>query len=193
MCSLKNRGMRFCLGFFLLLVLTLGGSVAAFADSGTGATAVVNAGLLSETGPGSTSANAITLTGDDQTMTYALGLTVADARGSGAGWNLTITSTLFDDGHGHQLASNASNINAAPTVVCSGVGGHCVNPTNSIAYPLGVPAASPAPAAVKFFNAAANSGLGKFSITPTVTISIPGSTYAGTYTSTVSVAIVSGP
>jgi hypothetical protein len=193
MRSLKNHTMRFCLGFFLLLVLTIGGPVAALADSGTGATAVVNAGNLSETGPGSTSANAITLNGDDQTMTYALGLIVTDARGSGAGWNLTITSTLFDDGHGHQFASNASSINAAPTVACSGVGGHCTNPTNSLTYPTGVPAASPAPAAVKFFNAAANSGLGKFTITPTVTISIPASTFAGTYTSTVTVAIVSGP
>jgi hypothetical protein len=46
---------------------------------------------------------------------------------------------------------------------------------------------------VKFFNAATNSGLGKFTITPTVTVSIPANTVAGTYTSTVSVAIVSGP
>jgi hypothetical protein len=133
------------------------------------------------------------LNGDDQTMTYALGLTVTDARGSGAGWNLTITSTLFDDGHGHQFASNASSINAAPTVVCSGIGSHCTNPTNSITYPVGVPAGSTAPTPVKFFNAATGSGLGKFTITPTVTISVPGSTYAGTYTSTVSVAVVSGP
>src|SRR5207248_3295717 len=135
MRSLSNWSIRFCLGFFLLLVLTLGGSVTAFADSGTGAKAVVNAGGLSETGPGSTSANPVTLNGDDQTMTYALGLIATDARGSGAGWNLTITSTLFNDGSGHQFASNASSINAAPTVVCSGAGGHCTNPTNSVTYP----------------------------------------------------------
>jgi WxL domain surface cell wall-binding len=189
---LKSRSMRFYLGFFLILTLAIGGSaISAFADSGTGATVAVNAGNLSESGPNSgVSATPVMLNGDDQTTTYSLGLTLNDARGNGSGWNLTITSTLFDDGTGQQLANNASSINSAPSVTCSGVGGHCTNPINSITYPMGVPAGAPA---VKFFNAAANSGLGKFTITPTVTISIPGNTYAGTYTSTVSVAVVSGP
>jgi hypothetical protein len=190
---LKRRSMRFSVGLFLLLVLTLGGStLAAFADSSTGASVAVNAGTLSETAPATVSAGAVTLNGNDQTTTYALGLTVTDARGSGAGWNLTITSTLFSDGSGHQLASNASSINAAPSVSCN-AGSSCTNPTNSVTYAVGVPAGATPPTAVKFFNAAANSGLGKFTITPTVTISIPANTIAGTYSSTVSVAIVSGP
>src|SRR5436309_1547001 len=130
---LNNRSIRFCLGFFLILVLTVGGSVAAFADSSTGATVAVNAGNLSEAGPANVSAGAVTLNGADQTTTYALGLTVTDARGNGAGWNLTITSTLFDDGSGHKLASNASSINAAPTVACIGAHGKCT--TNTINYP----------------------------------------------------------
>lgn len=191
---LKHRSMRFYLMFFLILTMAIGGSaIAAFADSGTSATVAVTGGSLSETGPSTVSATPVTLTGDDQTTSYALGLTVNDPRGSGAGWNLTITSTLFDDGAGHQLASNASSINGAPSVLCISGGGHCTNPTNSVTYPVGVPAASPAPVAVKFFNAAVNTGLGKFTITPTVTIAIPANTIAGTYTSTVSVAVVSGP
>jgi hypothetical protein len=171
--------------------MAIGGSaIAALADSPT-ATVAVTGGNFSETSSGNVSAAPVTLDGTDQTTTYALGLTVLDARGSGAGWNLTITSTLFDDGAGHQLASNASSINAAPTVAC--IGTHCTLPSNSITYSVGVPAGSPAPAAVKFFNAASGSGLGKFTITPTVTISIPANTIAATYTSTVSVAIVSSP
>jgi hypothetical protein len=71
--------------------------------------------------------------------------------------------------------------------------GTCTNPTNSIAYPLAVPAGASAPTAVKLFNAAANSGMGKFTVTPTVQVAIPANTYAGTYTSTVTVAVVSGP
>ncbi len=52
MCFLKSRSIRFYLGFFLILVLTLGGStLAALADSSTGATVVVTAGTLSESGP----------------------------------------------------------------------------------------------------------------------------------------------
>jgi hypothetical protein len=190
---LKSRPMRFYLGFLLILVMALGGSaVAAFADSSTGATVVVNAGNLSETGPTSVSATPVTLTGDDQTTTYSLGLTVTDARGNGAGWNLTITSTTFTSGS-NSLSTAASSINAAPTVACSGSGGHCTNPNNGITYPMGVPAGATAPNPVKFFDAAANTGLGKFTITPTVTLSIPANTLAGTYSSTVSVAVVSGP
>jgi hypothetical protein len=193
MCFLKSRSIRFYLGFFLILVLTLGGStLAALADSSTGATVVVTAGTLSESGPATVSAGGVTLNGTDQTTTYALGLTVTDARGNGGGWNLTITSTTFTTGT-HSLPTTASSIGAAPTVSCVS-GSTCTNPTSSgITYPLLVPAAATAPTPVKLFNAAANTGMGSFTITPTVTISIPANTFAGTYSSTVSVAIVSGP
>jgi hypothetical protein len=46
---------------------------------------------------------------------------------------------------------------------------------------------------VKLFNATANTGMGGFTVTPTVQVSIPANTFAGTYTSTVTVAVVSGP
>src|SRR5579863_1473602 len=96
---LKKHALLFYLGLVLILAMTIGGSaIAAFADSGTGATVAVNAGSLTETGPTNTSATAVTLTGDDQTTSYTLGLTLVDARGSGAGWNLTITSTTFISG-----------------------------------------------------------------------------------------------
>jgi len=71
--------------------------------------------------------------------------------------------------------------------------GTCTNPTNSLSYSIGVPAAATAPAAVKFFNAAANTGMGRFTITPTIQVAIPGNSFAGSYTSTVTVAVVSGP
>jgi hypothetical protein len=35
--------------------------------------------------------------------------------------------------------------------------------------------------------------MGSFSVTPTVSVSIPGNAYAGSYASTVTVAIVAGP
>ncbi len=190
-----RRSTRFYLGFFLILAMALGGSaIAAFADSGTGATVAVSAGNLTESGPTSVSATPVTLSGDDQTTTYTLGLTVTDARGNGAGWNLTITSTTFTGVNpANTLSTSASSINAAPSVSCISGGGHCTSPNNAVTYPVGVPAGSPAPTAVKFFNSAASTGLGKFTITPTVTISIPANTYADTYSSTVSVAVVSGP
>jgi hypothetical protein len=77
-------------------------------------------------------------------------------------------------------------------MACIG-GNSCTNTTNSINYPLTVPAAASAPAAVKVFNSAANTGMGKLTITPTVNVAIPGNSYASTYTSTLTVAAVSGP
>ena len=190
---LKKKSIRFYLGFVLILAMAIGGSaIAAFADSGT-ATVAVNGGSLTLTGVTNVSAPPVTLNGDDQTTTYSMALTVNDARGSGAGWNLSITSTAFTTGS-QSLSNTASTIQAAPAVACSGVGGHCTSPDDgAITYPVGVPAGASAPTAVKFFDARANTGLGKFTITPTVTIAIPGNTYVGTYTSTVTIALNTGP
>jgi hypothetical protein len=46
---------------------------------------------------------------------------------------------------------------------------------------------------VTFYNAAANTGMGDFTVTPTVEVSVPANAYAGTYTSTLTLAVVSGP
>ena len=119
--------------------------------------------------------------------------TVTDATGSGSGWNLTITSTQFTTGGGspHTLSTSASSLTGV-TNSCVG-GATCTSPTNSIGYPVAVPAGSTPPAAVKYFNAAANTGQGQFTNTPSVSVSVPANTYAGSYTSTLTLAAVSGP
>ena len=126
-----------------------------------------------------------TLDGTDQTATYAPVLGVVDARGTGAGWNLTVAATNFSDGSGHTLAPGTIT---GVTAACK-AGNSCTAATSSgITYPLTVGGTS-----AKFFNAAANTGLGKIDVTPTFSVSIPGNAYAGTYTSTVTLASVSGP
>ena len=130
----------------------------------------------------------------DQTPTYTLPLSVLDTRtGAAAGWNLTITSTQFTTGAAtpRTLATTASQATAVASA-CAG-GASCVSPTNSVTYPLGVPAGSTAPSAVKLDNAAAGTGTGIFTITPTIGVSVPANSYAGTYNSTITVALVSGP
>jgi hypothetical protein len=128
----------------------------------------------------------------DQTPTYTIPLTTQDTRGTGAGWNETITSTQFTTGGGSPqlLATTASSLTGVTSACASGT---CTNPTNAITYPVAVPAAATAPAPVKFFNAALNTGMGKFTITPTIGVFVPQNTFAGTYTSTVTLAMVSGP
>ena len=166
--------------------------LAAVAVAGTvTATATVSgAGSMSMT-HGSTASMSDTLDGTDQSVSWTLPLSVTDARGSGAGWNLTVTSTTFNDGSGHSLSTGASSMTAVSSSCTAG--GACANPTNAITYPMTVPAAGTAPTAVKFFNAAANTGMGRFTVTPSVSATIPGNAYAGSYTSTWTVAAVSGP
>jgi len=126
-----------------------------------------------------------TIDGTDQTVNYAPLLGVIDARGSGAGWNLQISATTFSDGSGHTLAAGSV---ASAIQACQG-GGACTAPTNSgITLPLAI-TTTPA----KFFNAATTTGLGRFNVTPTVQVAIPGNSYAGTYTSTVTLAATTGP
>jgi hypothetical protein len=126
-----------------------------------------------------------TLDGSDQTVSYAPILGVVDARGTGAGWNLTIAATTFSDSSGHTLAAgDVSAVSAA----CH-AGATCTAATSSgITYPLSLTTT-----AAKVFNAALNTGLGKVDVTPTVQVLIPGNSYAATYTSTLTLATTTGP
>ena len=115
-----------------------------------------------------------------------------DTRGTGAGWNLTMTSTTFSTGGGSPktLATNASSLTGVTSSCASGT---CTNPSNAQTYPIAVPAAASAPTAVKFFNTTANNGMGQFTVTPTFSVAVPQNTFAGTYSSTVTLSVVTGP
>lgn len=179
------------LGTAVVAVAALAFPASALAADAT-STGTVSAGSLSLSTTAAPTFSA-TLEGTNQTPTYTLPVTVEDSTGSGAGWNATVTSTQFSTGGGtpRTLSTTASSMTGATSECVEEA--TCTNPTNSTVYPLSVPAAETAPAAVKFFNAAAETGMGKFDITPTVAVSIPANTYAGTYTSTVTLASVSGP
>lgn len=125
-----------------------------------------------------------TLDGTDQTVTYAPALGVVDARGTGTGWNLTVSATDFTSGTHTLGAGSVSAVSQA----CH-TGSTCTQASSSgFTYPMGL-----GTTATKFFAAAANSGLGKVDVTPTISVAIPGNAYAGTYTSTVTLAAATGP
>ena len=193
---LKNRFHGYYLFLVLLLAMTTMGSVITYADSGT-ATATVNPGGLTE----SNATNQVNLSLTNQkkvrTVSYSLPITVTDARGSGIGWNLMITSTTFSltktdkDASKDRLPTNASSI-IGVSATC-GTNSTCTGPANHITYPLLVPAGQTPPVPVKFFDATANSGLGKFSIMMMVQVTVPASTERGVYTSTLTITVASGP
>jgi hypothetical protein len=152
-------------------------------------TGTITAGTLS-LATSATPSFGVSLDGTDQTATYTVPATVTDATGSDSGWNLTVTSTQFTTGS-QTLATTASTVTGV-TNTCVG-GSTCTAATNAITYPVTVPAAGTPPAAVKFFNAAASTGAGKFTNTPTITVAVPANTHAGVYSSTLTLAAVSGP
>jgi hypothetical protein len=127
----------------------------------------------------------VTLNGINQVATYTVPSTVIDATGSDAGWHLTVSSTPFTDSS-FALADDASHV----TGVVSSCDTTCTDPLNAIGYPLSIPAdGNP----VDYFNADVGTGAGKFTNTPTIAVDVPANTHAGTYTSTLTLAAVSGP
>lgn len=126
-----------------------------------------------------------TLDGSDQTVTYSPVLGVVDARGTGAGWHLDISATTFSDGSGHTLA--AGQVGSVGSACHSGSTCTAASSTG-ITYPLTI-----AGTASTFFSSALASGLGKVDVTPSISVVIPGNAYAGTYTSTVTLAATTGP
>jgi WxL domain surface cell wall-binding len=179
----------------LFSIFLTGVVLAALPANALGANATATGTLSGSTLSLSTSAAptfSANLDSGDSTPTYTVPLTIQDTRGTGAGWNATITSTQFTTGGGtpSTLATNASTLTGVISACATGT---CTNPTNSVTYPLAVPAGATAPTAVKFFNAAANTGMGKFTNTPTIAVFVPQNSVAGTYTSTLTISIVSGP
>ncbi|HZQ15179.1 MAG TPA: WxL domain-containing protein [Gaiellaceae bacterium] len=175
----------------LRLSLTLAVAVAALAAAAA-ATAATLTTTATITGAAGLSLNlpanpsiSDTLDGTDQTVSYAPVLGLVDARGSGAGWNMTISATNFSDGAGHTLAPGSVTSVAQ---ACHSGSSCTVGTATGITYPLTIGGT-----AAKFANAAANTGLGKIDVTPTIQVSIPGSSYAGTYTSTLTFATATGP
>jgi len=171
-------------------------ALAALAPAGAGATTAseqVNAGALSfiNSTPGNVTFPAVTLNGTDQVKTQTQAFDVSDA----TGWSITATSTTFTAA-GHTLSNTATTIAGAPSTACD-VSSSCTLASNSITYPYVLPAAAVAPVATKMFNAALNTGMGNQTVTPTWSLSVPATTWAGgagsPYTSTWTLTLVSGP
>ena len=182
------------------LIAVLSTAFAVFAASAVAANVVVNSTVaggaaLSIAGNGTPSFS-LTLNGLDQVANYTLPVSVIDPRGlaTGGGWNLTVTSTQFNDGAGHTFPATASTITAISPATTCGTNSTCTPPTDTVPISnLALPAAATAPAAVKWFNAANATGLGTLNVNAAVSVAAPANVFAGTYTSTVTVAVIAGP
>jgi WxL domain surface cell wall-binding len=169
------------------------GLLAPASAGATSATATLTAGSLAFVSAPPAVTFSATLDGSNKTPTATQALDIGDATGSGAGWDITATSTTFSCcAGGHTLSTSATTIQSAPSLACD-ASTTCTTASNSITYPYTLPAGASAPTATKIYNAATNSGMGDQTVTPTWQLSVPASTFAGTYTSTWTLSLVSGP
>lgn len=188
---LRRRGIAFALTAAATIgATTMLAATPAQAATAT-ATATLSGGSLMFLTPPPDVSFAATLNGTNQTPTATQPLDVGDGRGSGAGWNITATSTTFIAG-ALTLATTATTIASAPSPACDS-GSTCTLASTNVSFPYTLPAATVAPTATKMFNAPLNTGMGNETVTPTWTLSVPASTIAGTYTSTWTLSLTSGP
>jgi hypothetical protein len=90
-------------------------------------------------------------------------------------------------------STSASQVTAI-TATCTSVG-TCSQATltSDMTLPSAIPAGTPPPTATRFFGTATNTGMGVYTLTPTIAVAIPTGTLLGTYTTTFTVTISSGP
>lgn len=178
-----------------ILAVTVLAFAAAVAHGET-ATVEVTGGSLSLTAA-NVSFGQLALTGSDQTANSASTSntwTAIDARGTGAGWNITVASTNFSNGlegaSEKVIDITGSNSKFKISIADSDVTTNSGNtkPTSSVtsATDLGS-------VALKVVSAAVDTGMGNYTIKPAFSVGIPADTYAGTYTATVTVTVATGP
>ena len=180
-------------GAALAAVALLALPATAMAGQDVPGTANITLGGLTMTTPVAVGFTGV-LTGVDQVVNTAQALDIVDARGSGAGWNVTLTSTQF--------VTATVPVKSLPTAASSDVsvisgcdvGVTCTLGDNTlVTYPIAIPAGATAPTAIKIQTAAVNSGLGGQTWTHTMALALAGNTKVGAYTSTWTYSLTSAP
>jgi hypothetical protein len=128
----------------------------------------------------------------DSIQAYSVDATIEDDRTTAsAGWQLQVTSTTLTTGT-RSLATTATQVTAMSSATCDN-GAPCTLPANTVTYPVDVPAGTTAPTAVRFANAASGAGVGRIDWSATFSVAVPQNAYAGSYSSVLTISVVSGP
>jgi hypothetical protein len=142
-------------------------------------------GAVSVSAPSRVSAS-VTLDGFDQTATFSAALSVSG--GGPNGWHITAWAPKPTSGSG---SLSALSVPSRPTAgTCTGK--NCVDPSpTGLSWPITLGTTSGG--AVSIYNAAAATGTGTDPVTVLFASGVPASTLAGSYTTTITVAIANGP
>jgi hypothetical protein len=192
-------------GSYTSVITTRDGGTAI--DSGT-SLPISFPGTVTLTSPGSLTWSS-TLSGRNQqavdTNAADQQLTVSDNTGTAVGWHVTASATTFtassytipSTGAMDVTGSVASVASTAPSATCVG---SCVLPADTTTYPVLLNTASSSPPPFTLYDTSSGTGVGQVTLggsTATYPIgwwmNVPGNAHPGTYTSTVTLAVVSGP
>jgi hypothetical protein len=178
------------LGLIITIILLAVTTIGVFAESGT---VVITGGSLSVTADDIT-LSGVTLNGTDRTSTSdstSNTWTAQDSTGTGSGWNLTIVATDFSDGATHSIDIGAvgSKFQIQLTDANIALGSGNTKPVSEVNTLTDIPKVTP----LKFVTALVDTGMGSYTLNPNFKLEVPAFTYAGTYTSTVTITAVTGP
>jgi len=182
MTHLNSRVARIVAGLAVVSAFAVAPMAAQAAD--TNATGMLTAGALSNTAPAITPLGNVALTGVAQTKTTDVGAwSVTDARGSNAGYNITLAATAPTVGGSAPAAGTGGSLTmgAAPIATVGSGNTAATGPVrNASAQVLGT-------TAVSIANAAATTGQGLWdfvAVGNNLSVVIPGNASAGAYNST---------
>lgn len=140
----------------------------------------------------------IALDGSNKTTTadWTIG-DVVDATGTGAGWNVSLTLTLFKEWltdayvtDGKTLGSASVLVTTAPVVTQVDDSSSEIETVTVVADAVALDTTSP----IKLLSSALDGGMGSYSVSNMgVTLSVPANVYAATYKTEATVALVTGP
>jgi len=135
----------------------------------------------------------LTYSNNAQSNAGTMTLTVDDASGTGAGWNVTIQSSAFvysGANNGTNIPAANFSLTAAATPVMTA--GQAVDATNGPKVPASSPVGT-LDSARKVIQANVDYGLGTYTQALSVSLSVPAQARAGTYTGTLTTTISAAP
>jgi hypothetical protein len=187
-----NKFMNKTFKKIIAAVATFGFVFSGFASSSLAeGTSTISGGTLSMSSATIGNFSGITLNGQVQTTNASIGnFSVTDATGTGNGWNVVVKATQFTDSVNNVTLPTGSLDIALPTVTAQTGASDVSTITTSSGK---VDNAT----GVKVLSAALNGGMGEYDVTYatnalTLTL-LPKDVKAGTYTSTISVTLTTGP
>lgn len=173
-------------------VLALSMSAFASVSLAANTSTIISGGSLGYTGITATNFESVTLNGTTQTVGAQIdAFNITDARGTGAGWNVSVSATQFShDVRTEKLAAGALGL-AAPTVTKVDENSDLVTTISTLSGTIDNDTAIP----VKILSAAVDGGKGSYSsaLIPMTLTLMPKEVYAGTYTSTITATLTATP